>query len=338
MQTFTEAYEKGAGLLKSKCFDARWSHIEARIKALMATQGPSDGAAGVLDLIREELDEAGDDGDDQGNAVADEMLELCRAPARGFQERAAFLETLRHFYLVKLTDNHRVWVLDATLGIHKWVYDEFDGETQGYVKRKLAHQPFLAFGSSDRRMFAEALHRARKWSMDAVSRLGHPDPDTREIVRRWFHTPHTSDDRVKQTARTLLDGFKKIAAVCNSTSVIFSDNPLHRRRDENGQLWFASVVSTDKMPVIYIHPGFLPLARKNVFGRFPKMWLAALTVIHELSHKLVRTHDLQYDYDGIKPGASITPATSIKNADSWAYFAADLAGALPEGAFKKAYK
>ena len=59
METFTEAYQKGVGLLKGKCFDARWSHIEVRIKALLAPHGPNDGAAGVLDLIRDELEAAG---------------------------------------------------------------------------------------------------------------------------------------------------------------------------------------------------------------------------------------------------------------------------------------
>jgi hypothetical protein len=228
--------------------------------------------------------------------------------------------------------------LDATLSIHKWVYDEFDGETKGHVKRKLAHQPFLAFGSGDRQMFAEALHRARKWSMDAVSRLGHPDQDTRDIVKRWFHSTHASEDRVKKTAKTLLGGFKKISAVCNSTSVIFSDNPTRRTRTADGHLLLASVYSTDKMPVIYIHAGFLKYARKNVFGRFPKLWLAALTIIHELSHKLIDTDDLHYDYEGIKPGGSISSASSIKNADSWAYFIADLVGALPDGVLEEVYK
>jgi hypothetical protein len=338
METFTEAYQKGASLLKGKCFDARWSHIEARIKALLAPHGPNDGAAGVLDLIRDELEAAGEGEDDQGDAVADEMLDLCRAPAHGFQDRAALLEMLRHFYLVKLTDNHRIWILDAALSIDKWVYDEFDGETRHHIKRKLAHQPFTAFDDNDRQLFGEALHRARKWSMDAVSRLGHPDQDTRDIVKRWFHSTHASEDRVKKTAKTLLGGFKKISVVCNSTNVIFSDDPSHRRRDKKGRLWLASVTSSDKMPVIYIYPGFLPLAKKNVFGRFPKMWLAALTIIHELSHKVVDTDDLQSDDDGIKPGASISSAASIKNADSWAYFITDLVGALPDEGFKEAYK
>jgi len=35
----------------------------------------------------------------------------------------------------------------------------------------------------------------------------------------------------------------------------------------------------------------------------PKLWLAALTIVHELSHKEIGVNDKRYDYKGIKPGA-----------------------------------
>jgi hypothetical protein len=335
MDTFTEAYDKAIGLLKTKCFDPRWTRIESRVKSLMAPHGPNDGEAAVLNEIREELEDAGDGADDSGYAIAEEMLDLSREADHGYQDRAAFLEMLRHFYLVKLTDNHRVWILDGALRFHKWVFDEFDGQTRHELKRKLAHEPFLAFGSGDRHMFAEALHRARKWSMDIVADLGHPDQDTLDVVRRWFHSGHTTDAQVKGTAKTLLDGFKRIAAVCNSTHVIFSDDPPTRTSHAD---WYAAVGHSEKMPVIYLYPGFLKNARKNIFGRYPKMWYAALTLIHELSHKMVKTKDLRYDDDGLKPGTSIKPADSINNADSWGYFAADMVGAIPEKNFKSVFK
>jgi len=338
MDTFTEAYDTGIDLLKSKCFDPRWAHIETRLKMLMKHQGPNDGEAKVLDKIRAELDEAAQAADEPSSARAEEMLELARKGDRGYQDRAAFLEMLRHFYLVKLTDNQRIWVLDGSLSFHRWVYDEFDSLTRQELKRKLTNQPFLAFGSRDRTMFAEALQRSRKWSMDIVAKLGHPDQNTLDIVHRWFHSGHPSDARLKATAKTLLDGFKKIAAVTNSTSVIFSDDPPNRGKHADGSSWSASVQSSEKLQVIYLYGGFLKNARKNVFGRYPRMWLAALTIIHELSHRLIDTDDLRYDYDGLKPGTSITAKDAIKNADSWGYFAADMVGAIPEKAMKKTFK
>ncbi len=338
MDTFTEAYDKGLQLLKSKCFDARWAKIEARLKALMAHNGPNDGEAAVLDNIRQELDTAADGADDPSQAQAEEMMELARKADHGYQDRAAFLEMLRHFYFVRLTHNQRIWVLDGSLSFHQWVFDEFDGLTRHELTRKLAMEPFLAFGSNDREMFAEALQRARKWSMQIIADLGHPDHDTLDVVRRWFHTADSSEARVKATAKTLLDGFKKIAAVCNSTNVIFSDDPPNRGKHADGKSWVASVTSADKMPVIYLYGSFLKNARKNVFGRYPRLWFAALTIIHELSHKLIKTNDLRYDYNGLKPGKSITPGDAINNADTWGYFAADQVGAIPEKVLKDVYK
>lgn len=71
-------------------------------------------------------------------------------------------------------------------------------------------------------------------------------------------------------------------------------------------------------------------------GNIPKLWLYALTVVHELSHKLVKTEDIRYDYDGLKPGNGFKTEDALNNADSWAYFAGDLVGAIPKNAIKKA--
>jgi hypothetical protein len=68
---------------------------------------------------------------------------------------------------------------------------------------------------------------------------------------------------------------------------------------------------------------------------FDARWSHIETRIHELSHKLVDTDDRRYDFDGIKPGASISSASSIENAESRAYLVADLVGALPDDAFKE---
>lgn len=69
--------------------------------------------------------------------------------------------------------------------------------------------------------------------------------------------------------------------------------------------------------------------------------MCSLTIIHELTHTVLNTEDFQYDTDGLKPGENrhsseklgqkFNHSNALKNADSWAYFAADLAGALSKG-------
>jgi hypothetical protein len=59
------------------------------------------------------------------------------------------------------------------------------------------------------------------------------------------------------------------------------------------------------------------------------MWLCAETIIHELSHHEMNTQDHRYDDAGLKPNSATFPfAKAIDNADSWGYFALDLAGYL----------
>lgn len=65
-------------------------------------------------------------------------------------------------------------------------------------------------------------------------------------------------------------------------------------------------------------------------------WLCALTIVHELSHKLVATEDKRYACQGLKPSASFPAATALINADSWAYFCGDILGAVPKSAVEEA--
>jgi hypothetical protein len=52
----------------------------------------------------------------------------------------------------------------------------------------------------------------------------------------------------------------------------------------------------------------------------------------------VSTEDIKYDSAGLKPKKGFAYASAIKNADSWGYFAIDLAGYLSEGDRKKTLK
>jgi hypothetical protein len=58
--------------------------------------------------------------------------------------------------------------------------------------------------------------------------------------------------------------------------------------------------------------------------------------VHELSHLVCGTHDVndgqsRYAWSGIGPHAGYPSAETIRNADNWAFFAADCAGALTAG-------
>lgn len=336
MNVFTEVYAKSVDLLKAPALEADWKVVEADLKALLAADGPAIGKASVLDQLRKLLAEAGKGKAVAASAAATEIARASKPANSGYQDRAALIKTMRHFYLVEKKGGQSVWVLDPPSAYASWPYDRFAGKglTDLTTELKADHE---VFGDDNRKMISDALQLARKWAADAQVKLGGADDATLGIVRRWFHTSADSAADVAASSLVLAEGFKHIHAACNASRVIFSDRP-HLRASGSYDNVYASVNAGDVMPVIYIFQVFLEAGKRDPFGNIPKMWLCALTVIHELSHKVAKTEDVRYDDDGLKPGPGFTTAQALKNADSWAYFAADLLGALSAGTLARVLK
>ncbi|CAG1022674.1 hypothetical protein IVG45_21440 [Methylomonas sp. LL1] len=339
MDIFTDVYKALISVLQTKSLDSSWSTIEAELKALCANSGPSEAKSDSLAKARKKIEDAAGILDifNTGKPHAGEILKAAQSATVGFQKRAAMLKTFKHFYFVMKKGNQSIWVVDHPKAYTQWAFDQLDGKTEKEVRAQL-EQEEETFGASRRKMMSDALQLARKWSMDVVVKLGNADANTLAIVKRWFHADAATEQEVKATAAVLLAGYKKIENACNSTSIIFSDRP-HKRADKGwNDTTFASVRSDDSMPVIYIFHAFLNAGKRTFFGNIPKLWLCALTVVHELSHKMVNTEDKRYDYDGLKPGRSISAADALVNADSWAYFGADLVGVLSQGTINDVLK
>jgi hypothetical protein len=273
-----------------------------------------------------------------GQSKAAEKAEAILAGAKpnksGYQERAAFLKTMKHFYFIEKKGNQSIWVIDPPRSYTAWPYDQFEGKAQEGIKADLQLED-ETFGADNRRVMSDALQLARKWGTDVQIKLANNDAGTLETIKRWFHASNDDEQAVLTTAATLQSGFKMIVNACNSTSVTFSDLP-HLRDDFDASGTFAAVAEGEARPVIYLFKEFLNIARPNKMGVIPKMWLCALTILHELSHSLLNTEDIMYDYQGLNVRASFSARDAINNADSWAHFAADMVGALPESARKKA--
>lgn len=336
MNVFTDVYKKNIEVLKAPALHQDWKTIEADLKALMNADGPDLDKAKVLEDLRDRLRKAADEaGGIRSKAKAKEMLRAAQPDKTGYQDRAALLKQMKHFYMASRRGAQSVWVQDFPKGLGKWNYDDFQGESEAKLASKLAKGNEV-FGAGNRKMMFESLQQARKWSSDTEIRLGEDKAATRTAIQRWFHTAGASADDVEATRKTLLEGFKKITAATNSGRVIFSDRP-HLRVSGDYDDTYASVNALDKMPVVYIYQLFLKTGRRTLSGRIPKMWLCALTVVHELSHKCVKTEDIRYDTDGLKPSAAFPAESAIKNADSWAYFCADLLGHVPKSALEEAW-
>lgn len=339
MDIFTEVWNKSVDVLKAKPLTDDWSRIEARLRTLVGAKGPDLSEGSVMQDFREALQKRSKSQKEVvkiAEAQAEDMLNAVDASKAGFQDRVAMLKFIEHFYLANKKGAQAVWVVDNPRRYDKWTYDLFDGQRRADVKTQLVNY-FEVFGADNRKAMFESLQLARKWSADAEAKTGKPDKNTLEKVRRWFHAEGDDEASVKASAATLSAGFKKIHAACNSNSVIFSDRP-HKRASGWGDNTYASVNSGDALQVIYIFQLYIDNAKRSLFGRIPKMWLLAETVVHELSHMKVGTKDKRYDTAGLKPGPNLPSADALVNADSWGYFAADLAGALTKGILKDVLK
>lgn len=328
MNVFTEVYDKSVELLKKPALHADWRDIEAGLKRLLQADGPSAADARTLDDLRQKLrDVVKNSEDPAAKAKAKEIMRVVQSGKNGFQDRAALIKQMRHFYLVARKGNQCIWVVDQPRAYGKWDYDLFAGKSAVDLTSTLARETEV-FGSGNRRLLSDALQLARKWSADTEIKLSSPTKATTKAIRTWFHRRGAKAEDVETTRGVLLEGFKKITAACNSGRVIFSDRP-HLRASGDYDNTYASVNAGDKMPVIYIYQTFLDTGRRSRDGKIPKLWLCALTVIHELSHKLQRTEDIRYDYQGLAPSRSFPPSDAIRNADSWAYFCGDVLGHVP---------
>lgn len=323
MDTFSDIYNESIDVLKNSKFDASIMGVVDKLKFVLQANGPDATHAAVLDELRFQL-RSGPVSSAQ--AKAETILAACNPGEVGFQRRAALINTMEHFYLTQKKGNQSIWVMDVPKRYHAWPYDQLANKTAASLKMELVKNG-ETFGSANRKMMSDALQLARKWSTDVQIKLANSDPGLLDAVKRWFHVPGVADNDIKASVAVLLTGFKKITNTCNSTSVIFSDRP-HLRTSGTYDDTFASVNPGDNMPVIYIYQLFLETGRRNRARQIPRLWFCALTVLHELSHKLVNTDDIMYDDDGLKPGPGFSSKEALNNADSWAYFAADVVGVL----------
>ena len=70
---------------------------------------------------------------------------------------------------------------------------------------------------------SDALQLACKWSADTEVKLSGKSAATDAAIRRWFLLEGASGAEVPGVRATLLAGFKKITAACNSGQAIFSE-------------------------------------------------------------------------------------------------------------------
>ncbi|MDO9526714.1 MAG: M35 family metallo-endopeptidase [Gemmobacter sp.] len=242
------------------------------------------------------------------------------------KDRVSAVKMMRHMYLMRMRGSQDVWVYSPPKSYTQWLYDEFEGMNKAGLET-WSSEDDETYSESDKTAMADATQMAMAWCMKCQVKLSTPDAASKALVRKWFCAPGADDKAVEKASKTLGLGFKKICSVLNSNKLVLSDEP----NDRAGGGWkdYAFVYKSEKMSVVYVQSATLSAAKGS------KMWLAALTIVHELSHREMNTEDHRYDSDGkLSPSAgqgALSAAHAIQNADNWGYFAADMNGGLAGG-------
>ena len=337
LKRFTPAYDRARSSAKSYRFSLDWHQFltdKIAIKTLLGSEdGPNSAHAGRLDTLRTKL--KGIDSKSEAEVILAMAGVKGSAPLSTSQADAvSTLKMLRHLYHLRDRGGQSVWIYAQPYSFHKWVFDEINGCTPSTAASKLEKIDEV-YPKTIRGHMATGVQQAMSWSQKCVAKLGTPDNTTATFIKRWFLAGSPSDEDVKKTAATLLAGFKKLVTLCNSSKLVFSDEPIDRMRGSNvvGQTnyksnWndyaFVDAAPRERLDVVYIQNATL-----KKWGSADESWMATLAIIHELSHRLINTKDAVYDFTGLKPGSVLTLEHAIVNADSWAYFATDLNGKLP---------
>lgn len=324
MANFSTAYARARQVITSGKFAADWQKLidtEGPLKAALGEDSPEVSHGGALDKLRHRLDQAAKKGIGAfftGNGLDEVILKAARSgdADTAVGEKAATLKMLKHLYLVRQKGSQDVWVYAPPKAYKKWVFDEIKGADTD-SKRRL-QQETEVYSARDRTVMADALQEAAAWCQKVQLVLAGKDGEA--AVKRWFLGTAGTAQQMTQAIDTLRDGFKKIDTLCRSGKLVFSDEP----GDRHGGGWkdWAFVYKSEAMNVVYLQGAFLKA------GNSGNKTMCALTIIHELTHKVLNTQDHRYDYDGLKPGRDIAVAKAIDNADSWGYFAADAVGML----------
>ncbi|WP_295580573.1 M35 family metallo-endopeptidase [uncultured Lamprocystis sp.] len=344
---FTQAYDRASASAKGYAFADGWKQFltdTVPIKVLLGSaEGPTTSQSAKLDTLRTKLKEA------TAKTEADIILDMAGVKGTGALSDAqadavATLKLLRHLYFSEDKGNQSLWIYAQPYSFHKWVFDEIKGCTPADAKTKLNYMDEV-YDETIRGSMSTGVQQALSWSLNCVAKLGSPNDATKTVITRWFFSGTAATEAMTKAAATLLGGFTKVANLCNSTKLIFSDEPIDRMKGDavTGQTHYKSnwndyafvdgAASRERLDVVYIQNATL-----TKWASADTSWMATLAIIHELTHRLIATKDAVYDFTGLKPGTVLTHEHAIVNADSWAYFAADLNGQLPSSQCTQVWK
>lgn len=349
IDNFSDAFLATRSTIGGNEFAKEWSDLVVELKGLLEDAGPNDGRAGSLDDLRKQVSYGGSyiRSFFMGKPSEDQQILLGTGEYTAAEgkvtfltngklgEKAAAFKFLRHFYLLRARGGHRVWICSIPNSYGNWPHAELSGKTADGMRPRLTDVD-ERFSLEAKKHLSNATQEGLKWChkvaivLTAAARgKGTEQANALELVKRWFADETTTEAEVLTMVGTLAAGFKKITAVINSGQLILTDHPAYRGSQwESSEAFVTAGSKRDRLNVVYVEGAFF---RTDQLLSGLAHWTRIL--IHELTHREAGTVDVpgRYAWGGIKPKSGSFPAAkAITNADSWAWFCADAAGALTE--------
>ncbi len=334
---FTDAYKNTvkAGLSgrAGKGFDTskEWTKIIDDLKKAMGSGGPAYGKHQAFDDLRSYITGKKFLGTSEAATIFAGAKTGGAAPDAGeSRDRCAALAMAKHIHLVRQAGGQDVWVIGTPNSYEGWPLDDL---TKANTITRL-NDTAERLDSGARKNLAEATQNSVAWLEKALVVASDPDtPANKTLIERWFCFGEDTDKQVKKAASKLKDGLKKCLKVAKSHKLILTDCVPWRSNPKSAN-WEAFVFTKkEKLDVVYIEQAFF--RTDQMLSGLPH-WTRIL--IHELTHREVRTDDVFYAWAGIGPSAGFPHDDAMRNADSWAWFCADANGALTDGVRQRALK
>ena len=255
--------------------------------------------------------------------------------------RCAAVKLLRHTYHHTRRHSHKMWIVSLPEAFSQWPHNYLKCTGQELVVRLGADHE--RFSPSDRAHLSTATQRGLAWVHKSQVLMDHLGAGSRglRVLKRWFADADTTDDQLRTFATgTLVPGLKKIATKMSCGSLIVTDFVPIRHSTDAGDKKIAGAnafVWADKHDVVYIEKPFFTHNAISVFQKDERHW--ARIMVHEMTHREAKTKDNRYGWAGIQPSKAVfNSAAAMNNADSWALFTANAAGAMSNSDIQRSLK
>ncbi|MBW8757316.1 MAG: hypothetical protein JF586_06880 [Burkholderiales bacterium] len=273
---------------------------------------------------------------------------LISKPSDNARSRALLLKTLAHLYFYETGGDRKLWILSTPSALTAHPI-EFATDSDALVDQVLNASTEI-FSDDQKRRIDAGVTTALRWIERAMIVAGDPGrPEHKALLKRWFipATHANIDGAIATFAPALRRGLLKIAIGLKIGDLILLDDPAQRGTGSDWENSEAYTFTRNDLHAVWVEPGFW--GNGNTLTGATN-W--ARIIVHELSHNYCQTADHSYSWQGLLPRESdvfrrvnnarvavqpgfaavrtLTLDQCQNNADSWAFFCADAAGALTD--------